>query len=77
MRGETLPTDRLFVAEVHQEHGLITAPDGDLPWEILPVGAKVRVLPNHSCLTAAAFPCYHVDRGDGQAGLTWDKAVGW
>ncbi len=78
VRGGSLPADNLFVAEVHQEHGLIAAPDGgELPWDALPVGATVRVLPNHACLTAAAFDRYHVDRGDGLAGLVWTKAVGW
>lgn len=77
VRDGSLPTDRLFVADVHQEHGLITAADGVLPWDALPVGTKVRVLPNHVCMTAAPFDRYHVDRGDGLAGLTWDKATGW
>ena len=75
--GAALSTDSLFVAEVHQEHGLVAAPDGRLPWAALPVGGKVRVLPNHACLTAAAFDRYHVDRGDGLAGLLWEKAAGW
>jgi len=28
------------------------------------VGGKVRILPNHSCLTAALFDEYHVVRGE-------------
>ena len=77
-RGGRLPTEDLFVAEVHQEHGFVAAPAGhEMPWDALPLGTTVRVLPNHACLTAAAFDRYHVDRGDGLAGLTWDKAVGW
>ena len=77
VRGAALSSGSLHVAEVHQEHGLVAAPAGRLPWAALPVGAKVRVLPNHACLTAAAFDRYHVDRGDGLAGLSWDKAAGW
>ena len=77
VRGGSLDTAGLFVAEVHQEHGLIASADGVPPWDDLPVGTRVRVLPNHACLTAAPFDRYHVDRGDGLAGLTWDKAVGW
>jgi len=38
-----------------QEHGVVSAR--------LPVGEQVRVLPNHSCLTAACFDEYHVVRG--------------
>jgi D-serine deaminase-like pyridoxal phosphate-dependent protein len=44
------------VVTVTQEHGIVTAP--------LPVGTAVRILPNHSCLTAACFDEYHVVRGD-------------
>ena len=39
-----------------QEHGLLSAP--------LPVGTRVRILPNHSCLTVACFDEYHVVQGD-------------
>ncbi|MBV8100986.1 MAG: DSD1 family PLP-dependent enzyme, partial [Verrucomicrobia bacterium] len=42
-----------------------------------PIGAKVRVLPNHVCLTAAPFDRYHVDRGDGLAKVEWEKIRGW
>ncbi|HWM93192.1 MAG TPA: alanine racemase [Thermoanaerobaculia bacterium] len=38
-----------------QEHGILSAPR--------PVGSQVRVLPNHSCLTAACFDEYVVVRG--------------
>jgi D-serine deaminase-like pyridoxal phosphate-dependent protein len=77
VRGTASPASQLYVAEVHQEHGLIAAVDGDLPWDDLPIGAKVRVLPNHACLTVAPFDRYHVDRGDGLAGLEWEKIRGW
>ncbi len=78
VRGGSLPVDGLFVADVHQEHGFVAAPAGrEPPWDALPPGTTVRVLPNHACLTAAAFDHYHVDRGNGWTGTTWDKAVGW
>jgi D-serine deaminase-like pyridoxal phosphate-dependent protein len=76
-RGAVLPPVRLFVAEVHQEHGLIAAAEGELPWESLPIGAKVRILPNHACLTVAPFDRYHIDQGDGLAGIEWSKVSGW
>ena len=76
-RGAVLPPVRLFVAEVHQEHGLIAAADGDPPWDYLPVGAKVHILPNHACLTVAPFDRYHIDQGDGLAGVEWTKVSGW
>ena len=77
VRGGSLTMENLFVAEVHQEHGLIAAADGTLPWDSLPLGTRVRVLPNHVCLTVAPYDRYHVDHGDGLAGLTWEKAAGW
>lgn len=39
-----------------QEHGILGVPR--------PVGSRVRILPNHSCLTAAQFDEYAVVRGD-------------
>lgn len=39
-----------------QEHGILSVPR--------PVGSRVRVLPNHSCLTVAHFDAYAVVRGD-------------
>jgi len=41
---------------VSQEHGLVSA--------ALPVGTRLRILPNHSCLTVACFDEYHVVQGD-------------
>jgi D-serine deaminase-like pyridoxal phosphate-dependent protein len=51
----TLREDARLTA-LSQEHGIVSAP--------LPVGERVRVLPNHSCLTVAHFDEYHVVRGD-------------
>ena len=39
-----------------QEHGFLDA--------TLPVGERLRVIPNHSCLTAAQFDHYFVVEGD-------------
>ena len=77
VHGAVVPPVHLFVAEVHQEHGLIAAADGDPPWEYLPVGAKVHILPNHACMTVAPFDRYHIDHGDGLAGVEWSKVRGW
>lgn len=46
----------LRLRSLSQEHGILTAP--------LPIGNRVRILPNHSCLTAACFDEYAVVRGD-------------
>jgi len=44
------------VVAVSQEHGIVN--------RRLPIGAKVRVLPNHSCLTVAQWDEFHVVRGN-------------
>jgi D-serine deaminase-like pyridoxal phosphate-dependent protein len=44
------------LVSLSQEHGIVTA--------VLSIGAKVRILPNHSCLTVACFDAFSVVRGD-------------
>jgi D-serine deaminase-like pyridoxal phosphate-dependent protein len=51
------PALRLF--SISQEHGLLTA-DDPIVFSKFPVGSLLQIIPNHSCLTAALFPEYHV-----------------
>jgi D-serine deaminase-like pyridoxal phosphate-dependent protein len=53
-----------------QEHGKI---ETGAP---LPVGTRVRIVPNHSCLTAAMFDVYHAVDGGRVVG-EWRPARGW
>lgn len=69
------PLEGLHIAKVSQEHGVIPVSD-EGAYDRLPVGAKVRVLPNHACITAAAYPCYHVVEGT-QVVDEWDRVNGW
>ncbi|MGE0354516.1 MAG: alanine racemase [Gemmatimonadales bacterium] len=46
----------VVVGSVSQEHGVLT--------DRLPYGERVRIVPNHSCLTVACFDRYHVVRGE-------------
>lgn len=64
------------IERADQEHGVATA-SAPLPFEALPVGAKVRVAPNHSCITAAAYDCYYVVDGGVEVVGTWDRVNGW
>jgi D-serine deaminase-like pyridoxal phosphate-dependent protein len=58
------------IAALSQEHGKVEA---DHP---VPVGTKLRVIPNHSCLTAAMFDTYQiVDRG--RVVDQWRPVRGW
>lgn len=70
------PIRGLMVTSVHQEHGHVTS-DALLPFDRLPVGAKVRVLPNHVCMTAAMYDHFNVIDGRGRVTATWDRCHGW
>lgn len=66
-----------MVVRVHQEHGEVRAAvGGGLPLDRLPVGARVRVAPNHVCLTAAAHPHYHVLEA-GRLVAQWERVNYW
>lgn len=56
--------ERVWVRSVSQEHGVLGgASVADVEGRFR-VGERVRVLPNHSCLTAAMFDEYYVVRGE-------------
>lgn len=70
------PCEDLRVARVWQEHGLVRAAT-PLPPGSFPIGSRVRVLPNHACLTAAAHDRYFVvDRHQAVIG-EWTRVNGW
>ena len=58
-----------------QEHGEIHAGD-DKTFNRFPVGSRVRILANHSCLTAAQHSHYNVVK-DGKIVDRWDILGGW
>lgn len=65
------------VGHVYQEHGLLVS-QGPFPYHALPVGSKVRVLPNHACMTAAMYDRYHVVAGDSDQDIaSWQRVNGW
>ena len=70
------PMGDLKVDRVHQEHGMVHS-NAPLPFAALPVGAKVRVLPNHTCMTAAAHDAYHVVDGGTEVIDNWTRCNGW
>jgi len=69
------PTGPLIVGGVHQEHGQITLPDG-IDIKRFLVGTRFRILPNHACMTAAAYDSYNVVDGDQVIGQ-WPRCNGW
>lgn len=78
------PFPNLIVQAVHQEHGRLGTLDGAgrVPLEVLPVGERVRILPNHACMTAAAYERYAVVDGTELGGeqpvlAFWERVNGW
>lgn len=69
------PEEGYFVASVNQEHGLVARNDGAVDFGRFPLGSTVRILPNHACMTAAAFDRYYVARGETDA--VWVRCNGW
>jgi D-serine deaminase-like pyridoxal phosphate-dependent protein len=64
------------VERTYQEHGVAVG-QSPLPFDQLQVGARVRVMPNHACLTAAAYDRYHVVDGGETIVDVWDRINGW
>jgi|TARA_B110000240_G_scaffold198341_1_gene258489 D-serine deaminase-like pyridoxal phosphate-dependent protein len=76
MKGRPLGRD-LFVSGTHQEHGEISVVDA-LSFDLLPIGSRVRVLPNHACMTSAMHDAYHVVDGESDViSHIWRRTNGW
>ncbi len=73
--GKLVPD--LYVQGVSQEHGYVTTRSGGkVDFERFPVGSRLRVLPNHSCMTVAAYDAYTV-LADGAVEGHWSRVNGW
>jgi len=65
----------LGLVSLSQEHGKIRVDDPRL-FDRYPVGSKLRIVPNHSCLSAALFDRYHVTRRQDVV-EEWQPVRGW
>ncbi|MCW3473336.1 alanine racemase [Limobrevibacterium gyesilva] len=65
-----------LVKRAYQEHGMVDL-DPKLPAPDLPIGAKVRIAPNHICMTAAAHDRYFVVDGSDTVTAIWPRVNGW
>lgn len=72
--GEVIPG--LQVSAVNQEHGMIDLPD-NASFDQFPVGGRLRILPNHACMTAAGHNHYHVINARGQILARWERCNYW
>jgi D-serine deaminase-like pyridoxal phosphate-dependent protein len=65
----------LRVGSLSQEHGEILV-ENEATFNNLKVGNRVRILANHSCLTALQHSHYHVLQ-DGKIVDRWEINRGW
>ncbi len=73
------PYQDLIVVDANQEHGVIAVRPGS-PGELpeLPIGTRLRILPNHACSTAAQHDRYHVVHGhNAEVDAVWPRFGGW
>jgi D-serine deaminase-like pyridoxal phosphate-dependent protein len=70
------PIPGLVVTETNQEHGIAARRDGGAPPQ-LPVGTRLRILPNHACATGAQHERYHVVDGGREVAAVWQRFGGW
>lgn len=73
------PFADVIVEDASQEHGIIKVRPGSggtLP--DLPIGSRVRILPNHACATCAQHEAYSVVDGKGREIIAnWPRMRGW
>lgn len=69
----------LIVIDASQEHGIIACrPGSGTKAPHLPVGSRLRILPNHACSMASQFNHYNVIPADPEAPLKmWPRFGGW
>ncbi|HEX7301931.1 alanine racemase [Lentzea sp.] len=65
----------LLMTGASQEHGVLSTRDGT-PVPDLPIGTRLRILPNHACATAAQHDRYQVVSA-GAPPTTWSRLRGW
>jgi len=77
IEGHVIPG--LVVIEANQEHGIVSVRSGsDASLPDLPVGTRLRILPNHACATTAQFASYEVVQAHNDAPLAhWEQFGGW
>ena len=69
----------VLLAETNQEQGIIKLrPGSSAVLPDLPIGAKLRIVPNHACATCAQHDAYEVVRpGATEVVAHWERFRGW
>ena len=73
------PIDGLVLTGVNQEHGIVSRMDGKVDPDMatrLPIGTRLRILPNHACATGTQFSEYQAITVDGVV-QQWRRFDGW
>jgi D-serine deaminase-like pyridoxal phosphate-dependent protein len=72
------PYPDLVVLSTNQEHGIVgIRPGASASLPDLPIGTRLRILPNHACATAAQHDQYHLLDGKNHVAGTWPRFRGW
>lgn len=69
--------DGLYVHVAYQEHGIVRSRGTPIDYARFVPGRRLRILPNHACLTSAAYDRYHVVAGDSTVEAEWPRIGGW
>lgn len=64
-----------IIGRLSQEHGILVPSKPGL--EMIPLGTKVGIYPQHSCITAASYPWYFVVDGGDTVKDIWVPFQGW
>ena len=70
------PIPDLIVVDAHQEHGIIAHRSGGKAPD-LPVGTRLRILPNHACATGGQHAGYSVTDSGREVAARWTRFAGW
>ena len=73
LQGVLIPD--LYVSSVSQEHGHVKVRDAS-DFDSFPVGIRLRILPVHACMTAAAYDYFNLLENEQVVGR-WDRVNGW
>ncbi|MCJ2058025.1 DSD1 family PLP-dependent enzyme [Methylobacterium sp. J-048] len=72
------PYPDLIVRDANQEHGILALrPGSSAARPDLPIGSRLRILPNHACATGAQHDRYHVIADGRLTGAVWPRINGW
>ena len=74
--GELMDHPGLYLDRISQEVGVV-ASKAPIDFSKFPLGAPVRILPNHACMTASVHRDYYVVDDEGVVVAVWTPCFGW